>query len=125
MGARAFSHSGLGAGLRGAMSIWMSSGALAMRRIYCTMPRSECESHPRLQRVQVRYQVGDVVHREFVLESRHLGAPHLDDVDHPLVIRRNAARHVLLLEQPVHAGAAQIALTVGVMTFGATHVVHS
>src|SRR5271165_4260646 len=36
MGARAFSHSGLGAGWRGAMSIWMGSGAVAMVCIYCS-----------------------------------------------------------------------------------------
>src|SRR5690348_13057789 len=43
MGARAFSHSGLGCGLRGERSIWTSSTGLAIFSLvggtfYCTMP---------------------------------------------------------------------------------------
>src|SRR5271166_1245239 len=40
MGARAFSQSGLGAGWRGAISIWMSSGAVAMVQVYCSASKS-------------------------------------------------------------------------------------
>ena len=77
-----------------------------MLRIYCTMaravPRSQCPYSV------CRYATRSAIwsDREFVLKSRHLGASHLDDVDHPLVIRRDTAARVVLPEQPACWGRA-------------------
>src|SRR5271167_955572 len=127
MGARAFSHSGLGAGLRGATSIWISSGADAMGRIYSTMPAGMIgrkDAPGGSERVQVRHQVGQLLLRDLLLKAGHLGTAEHDNFRHAVVIYRNAAGHVFLLIQPMHTGTAQIAGTVGVMTFGAAGVVH-
>jgi len=71
-----------------------------------------------LQRVQVRHQIGYLVDRELVLEARHFGAAHLNDVNYALVIGRNAAGHVRLLEESLQARPAQVARDVYVMALG-------
>ena len=65
--------------------------------------------------MQIRHQVGDLVDGELVLKAGHLGAAHLDDVDHSLVVRGDAAGHVLLFKKPLQAWTAQVARDVSVM----------
>ena len=73
--------------------------------------------------MKVRHQVGDLVDGELVLKARHLGAPHLDDVDHSLIVGWDAARHVLLLEEAVETWPAQVTRAVSIMAFGTASVV--
>src|SRR5271157_3290167 len=166
MGARAFSQSGLGAGRSGAISIWISSGAVAMGCFYCTsrlgterfslfalryspdwfslsvgedLPSSapqngfvfwlgkanaNSEKRRASQRVQIRHQPLELLRRQLLLEAWHLGAAEQDDVGYAIVVRRHAIFHVRPLEQPSQAGAAQVALAVGVVAFSAARIVN-
>src|SRR5271169_2015372 len=75
--------------------------------------------------MQIRHQIRDLADRQLVLEARHLGASHLDDVDHTLIIRRDSAGHELFLEQPMQAWPAQITRAIRIVTFGAARVIYA
>jgi len=75
--------------------------------------------------VQVGEQVIQLLLGYLLLKCWHFGTPEQDDVSYALVIRRHSVAHELLLEQPIEARPAQVALAIGEMTLRAPGVVNA
>ena len=73
--------------------------------------------------MQIRHQLIDLLLRELVLEAGHLGTAEQDDIQHTIIVGRNAAGHELFLEKPVQAGSAQVAGGVRIVALGAARVI--
>ena len=85
---------------------------------------AKSEQRKALQSVQVRHQRLELLWRQLLLEARHFGAAKQDDIGDAIIVRRDAVFHERMLEQAGKARAAEVALAVGIVTFGAAGIVN-
>ena len=74
--------------------------------------------------MQVCHQRFELLWRQLLLEARHFGAAKQDDVGDTIIVGGYAVFHQRMLEQAGKARAAEVALAVGIVTFGAAGIVN-